>query len=49
PLRRLGEPSDIAAAALFLASDAGSFLTGKVIESDGGLIAPNFELAVADV
>ncbi|MGC4960749.1 SDR family oxidoreductase [Gordonia sp. DT218] len=49
PLRRLGEPADIAAAAVFLASEAGSFLTGKVIESDGGLIAPNFELAVADV
>lgn len=37
PMRRLAEPEDIAMAALYLASDAGSFLTGKVLEVDGGL------------
>jgi NAD(P)-dependent dehydrogenase (short-subunit alcohol dehydrogenase family) len=36
PLRRLGEPDDIAKAALFLASDAASWLTGQVIVIDGG-------------
>ena len=36
PLGRLGEPDDIAAAALFLASDAGSWMTGQHIVLDGG-------------
>jgi NAD(P)-dependent dehydrogenase (short-subunit alcohol dehydrogenase family) len=36
PLRRLGEPEDIAAAALFLVSDAASWLTGQTIVIDGG-------------
>ncbi|WP_410875949.1 SDR family oxidoreductase [Nocardia sp. A7] len=49
PLRRLGEPTDIATAALFLASPAGSFLTGKVLEVDGGLIAPNLTLPLPDL
>ena len=37
PLRRLGETDDIANAALFLGSDAASFITGQVITVDGGL------------
>ncbi|MFF0546413.1 SDR family oxidoreductase [Nocardia thailandica] len=49
PLRRLGDPADIAAAALYLASPAGSFLTGKVLEVDGGLIAPNLDIPLPDL
>ncbi|MEL7155950.1 MAG: SDR family oxidoreductase, partial [Actinomycetota bacterium] len=36
PLKRLGEPGDIAAAALYLAADSGSWITGQHIVLDGG-------------
>jgi NAD(P)-dependent dehydrogenase (short-subunit alcohol dehydrogenase family) len=36
PLRRIGEPDDIAAAALFLSSDAASWITGQTLVVDGG-------------
>ena len=36
PLRRLGEPDDIAGAAVFLASRAGSWTTGQTLVIDGG-------------
>ena len=36
PLQRLGEPEDIAAAALYLAAPASRWMTGKVMELDGG-------------
>jgi NAD(P)-dependent dehydrogenase (short-subunit alcohol dehydrogenase family) len=39
PLRRIGEPNDIAGAAVFLASDAGSFMTGQTLVIDGGVTA----------
>ena len=37
PLRRIGEPDEIAGAAVFLASQAGSFVTGQTIVVDGGV------------
>ncbi|MEM1115632.1 MAG: 3-oxoacyl-ACP reductase FabG [Bacteroidota bacterium] len=38
PLQRLGEPEDIAAAYAFLASDDARFITGAVLNVDGGLV-----------
>lgn len=49
PMRRLGDPLDIAAAAVYLASPAGSFLTGKTLEIDGGLTFPNLDLPIPDL
>ena len=49
PLRRLGEPEEIAAAALWLASPAGAFVTGKIIEVDGGIETPNLSLGLPDL
>ena len=37
PLRRIGEPDEIAGAAVFLASNAGAFMTGQTIVVDGGV------------
>jgi 3-oxoacyl-[acyl-carrier protein] reductase len=39
PLERLGEPADIAGAALYFASDDASFVTGQVLYVDGGVVA----------
>lgn len=39
PLGRVGEPEDVAHAALFLASDEASWITGSVLRVDGGLLA----------
>lgn len=49
PLHRLGDPIDIAAAAVYLASPAGSYLTGKTLEVDGGLTFPNLDLPIPDL
>ena len=49
PVKRLGEADDIAIAALYLASDASSFVTGKIIEVDGGLEEANLVLGIPDV
>jgi NAD(P)-dependent dehydrogenase (short-subunit alcohol dehydrogenase family) len=39
PMRRIGEPEDVAAAALFLASDESAWITGAMLPVDGGLTA----------
>jgi meso-butanediol dehydrogenase/(S,S)-butanediol dehydrogenase/diacetyl reductase len=41
PLGRVGEPEDVANAALFLASDEAAWITGAVLRVDGGLLAGN--------
>ena len=42
PMRRIGQPRDIAAAALYLASPAASWVTGVVLRVDGGTTSPSF-------
>jgi 7-alpha-hydroxysteroid dehydrogenase len=49
PLRRLGNPRDIAMAVLYLVSPAGSYLTGKILEVDGGIETPNLSLGLPDL
>lgn len=49
PLRRIGDPAEIAAAAVYLASSAGAYTTGKILEVDGGIIKPNMELPLPDL
>ena len=41
PLRRIGRPEDVAGLVIFLASRAGSYLTGTVIPLDGGITGCN--------
>ena len=45
PLRRVGEPEDVAAAAAFLASDDAAWITGEVLRVDGGLLAGNEQMS----
>ena len=49
PLKRLGEVEDIAAAILYLVSPAGPYVTGKIIQVDGGLQSPNLEFPLPDL
>lgn len=44
PMRRLGTPEDIALAVLYLASPASNWVTGKIIEVDGGTVASNWPI-----
>ncbi len=49
PLRRIGHPDEIAATVLFLASAAGGYVTGKVVEVDGGIEQPNLDMGLPDL
>ncbi|HXW32429.1 MAG TPA: SDR family oxidoreductase [Acidimicrobiales bacterium] len=49
PLGRIGDPMDIAAAVVYLCSPAAGYVTGKVLEVDGGLDRPNLDLGLPDL
>lgn len=49
PLKAIGQPEHIAATVVFLASPAGGYVTGKVLEIDGGLEQPNLDLGFPDL
>jgi NAD(P)-dependent dehydrogenase (short-subunit alcohol dehydrogenase family) len=44
PLRRLGDPAEVAAVCAFLASDAASYMTGEIVYVDGGRLALNYTM-----
>ncbi|MEC9343584.1 MAG: SDR family oxidoreductase [Pseudomonadota bacterium] len=48
PLGRIGDPSEIAGVAAFLASDDASYITGQTIYADGGRLPLNYTVPVAD-
>ncbi len=49
PLHRIAAPEEVAAGVIFLASRAGAFLTGKVLEIDGGTDAPTLDFQLPDL
>ncbi|MHB1969794.1 MAG: SDR family oxidoreductase [Acidimicrobiales bacterium] len=49
PLHRIAEPEEMAAAVVYLASPAGAFLTGKILEVDGGTDVPSLDFALPDL
>jgi NAD(P)-dependent dehydrogenase (short-subunit alcohol dehydrogenase family) len=46
PLRRLGEPGEIADTVAYLASDAASYITGEIVVVDGGRLTLNYTVPV---
>lgn len=49
PLRRIGSVEEVAATCLWLASPAGGYVTGKVVEVDGGIQVSNLEMGLPDL
>ena len=49
PLARIGDPREVAAAVVYLAAPSGGYLTGKILEVDGGIQSPNVDLGLPDL
>ncbi|GAA0224201.1 SDR family oxidoreductase [Cryptosporangium japonicum] len=49
PLKRIGDAEDIAAAVVYLSSPAGAYVTGAILQVDGGLRTPNLDLGLPDL
>ena len=48
PMGRAGEPDEIGKVAVFLASDDSSYMTGEIVYVDGGRLALNYTVPVAE-
>jgi NAD(P)-dependent dehydrogenase (short-subunit alcohol dehydrogenase family) len=48
PMKRLGEPDEVAKVAVFLAGDDASYMTGQTVYPDGGRLALNYTVPVDD-
>ncbi len=48
PLKRLGEPAEVASVAVFLMGEDGTYFTGQTLYPDGGRLALNYTVAVDD-
>ena len=46
PMKRLGQPSEIADTVPYLASDTASYITGEIVVVDGGWMTLNYTVAV---
>jgi NAD(P)-dependent dehydrogenase (short-subunit alcohol dehydrogenase family) len=46
PMKRLGEPSEVADVVAWLASDAASYVTGEIVTIDGGRMTLNYTVPV---
>jgi len=49
PLARIGDPREVAAAVVYLAAPSGGYLTGKILEVDGGIQSPNVDRGLEDL